>query len=100
MIELQALTVPAAARSVRGMEPVLSELLEQIGRSLAAIVREMARTESSAILAEGASAADLPAPEARLRGRLALLVRGAGVADQLYVCRKNAADAHEWGLIV
>lgn len=38
----------------------------------------------------------LPSAASALRGRMVRLVGGAGVADQVYVCRKNAADAYEW----
>lgn len=100
MIEPQPLTLPASVPGIPGLRQAFEGLLEQANRTLAAIVREMARTESSAILVEGASSADLPTPEALLRGRVALLMRGTGLADQLYACRKNAAEAYEWGLIV
>lgn len=40
----------------------------------------------------------LPTAVAGLRGRMVRLLGGAGVADQVYVCRKNAADAYEWAV--
>jgi len=100
MIEPHPLTLPASVPGIPGLREAFEGLLEQVNRTLAAITREMARTESSAILVEGASAAALPTPAALLRGRIALLLRGAGLADQLYVCRQNAGGAYEWGLIV
>ncbi len=58
--------------------------------------------DARAIIVEGSSSADLPDAAAELRGRLALLALpdGAAADDELYVCRKNAADAYEWVLIV
>jgi hypothetical protein len=38
----------------------------------------------------------LPSPAVELRGRLVLLAGGTGVADTLYVCRKDATDAYVW----
>lgn len=99
-IELQPLTLPASVPGIAGLRQAFEALLEQMNRTLAAVAREMARTEASAILVEGATSASLPTPSLALRGRSALLMRGTGLADQLYVCRKNAAEAYEWGLIV
>lgn len=38
----------------------------------------------------------LPTASVDYRGRLALLKNGAGAADTLHVCIKNAADTYEW----
>jgi len=43
---------------------------------------------------EGGAA--LPGADVTRRGQLFLLEGGAGVADEMYVCRKNAVDAYEW----
>lgn len=37
-----------------------------------------------------------PTASDKLRGQLVLEKGGAGVADVIYVCRKNAADVYEW----
>jgi hypothetical protein len=37
-----------------------------------------------------------PAASDKLRGQLVLEKGGVGVADVIYVCRKNAADTYEW----
>lgn len=37
-----------------------------------------------------------PTASDKLRGQLVLEKGGAGVADVIYVCRKNAADTYEW----
>jgi hypothetical protein len=37
-----------------------------------------------------------PAASEKLRGQLVLEKNGAGVADVIYVCRKNASDVYEW----
>jgi hypothetical protein len=37
-----------------------------------------------------------PTASDKLRGQLVLEKNGAGVADVIYVCRKNAADTYEW----
>lgn len=41
----------------------------------------------------------LPGASASLRGQINTVRGGAGVADVLYVCRKNAADAYEWQVL-
>lgn len=41
----------------------------------------------------------LPTPAARLRGSILTVEGGAGVADVTSICRKNAADAYEWGAL-
>lgn len=41
----------------------------------------------------------LPAASSALRGQVNMVRGAAGVADRLYVCRKNAADAYEWTLL-
>lgn len=46
------------------------------------------------------SVSALPTATADYRGCLAYVAGGAGVADLIYWCRKNAADAYEWqGLV-
>lgn len=40
--------------------------------------------------------AALPAAGVNYRGKQVWCEGGAGVADQVYICRKNAADAYEW----
>lgn len=39
----------------------------------------------------------LPAATSTLRGQVNMVRGGAGVADRLYICRKNATDGYEWG---
>lgn len=41
----------------------------------------------------------LPAADASLRGRMLLVLGGAGVADVVYVCRKDATDAFVWAVV-
>lgn len=41
----------------------------------------------------------LPTAAGEHRGRFLLLKGGAGVRDEIYVCRKNAADAYEWAAV-
>ncbi len=43
--------------------------------------------------------ATLPPASAALRGKVVLKFGAAGVADALYICRKDAADAYAWVLI-
>lgn len=40
----------------------------------------------------------LPTAAEEWRGMFAFVYGGAGVADDLYICRKNAAGAYEWRL--
>lgn len=42
------------------------------------------------------SVASLPVASSAYRGYMIRVEGGAGVADVLYVCRKNASDAYEW----
>lgn len=47
-----------------------------------------------------ATVSPLPTAAPSLRGRMVRVVGVAGVADQVYVCRKNAADAYEWAPVL
>ena len=42
----------------------------------------------------------LPAAASTMRGKVVLVIGAAGVADQLYICRKNALDTYEWAPLV
>ncbi len=42
------------------------------------------------------SVEELPTPAASLRGNIALLKGGEGIADTLYVCVKLADDSYDW----
>jgi hypothetical protein len=47
-----------------------------------------------------ATVSALPTAASGLRGRMVRVVGGVGVADQAYICRKNAADAYEWAPVL
>lgn len=42
------------------------------------------------------AAADLPACDASRRGEMRRVDSGAGVADRVVICTKDAADAYDW----
>jgi hypothetical protein len=44
--------------------------------------------------------ASLPSAVADLRGRMVRVNGGAGVADEVYICRRNAAGAYEWAAVL
>lgn len=44
--------------------------------------------------------AELPDPEEKLRAQQRFVPGAAGVADQVYVCRKNASDVYEWAPVL
>lgn len=79
---------------------------ERLGVALNDAMQGLARAintnDASAYVVEGSSSADLPTPSVELRGRLYLVARavGSGANDALYLCRKNAADAYEWALVL
>lgn len=43
--------------------------------------------------------ASLPTPTLALRGKIVLIHGGTGVADEVYICRKNSAGTYEWRLL-
>lgn len=47
-----------------------------------------------------ATVSALPAAASSLRGRMVRVVGAAGVADQVHICRKNAADTYEWAPVL
>lgn len=77
----------------------LETFVNAVNRRLQELVLANNLNEASAIVVEGTSSADLPTPELNLRGRIGHVAQGAGVRDELYVCRKNAADAYEWAQV-
>lgn len=38
----------------------------------------------------------LPTPSASNRGQIIYLEKNSGVADEIYICRKNANDSYQW----
>lgn len=81
-------------RTLQLFERALNDLLRVLSRAVN-------QNEGSAVVVEGSSTAAFPTASAELRGRLYLLARatGSGAKDELYLCRKNAADAYEWALV-
>jgi hypothetical protein len=51
---------------------------------------------SAFVISDGGA---LPSATVGRRGRIVMVHGAAGVADRLYICRKNAADAYEWAQI-
>ena len=78
------------------------EFLRLVNDAISRLGSAVNANDARAIIVEGSSASDLPTAGFELRGRTALLARadGSGANDGLYLCRKNAADAYEWVLIV
>ena len=100
-MRLEPQVIPFELRSASPPEirAALEAFVNAVNRRLQELVLANNLNEASAIVVEGTSSSDLPTPELLLRGRIGLVAQGAGVRDELYLCRKNAADAYEWAAV-
>jgi len=75
--------------------PGIYSFLTQLGQQLVNYLRDVFND-----LSDLQTPVDsLPTASVDYRGKFALLRGGTGVADILYVCTKNAADAYVWKVV-